>query len=296
MSDRGSAFISYARQDSKAAQRLAQDLKNAGVGVWIDVERIRPGERWRTAVSGAIEQCQYFIAVLSTRSVTHRGYVQAELRDALDLLRQVPESEIFLIPVRLDEAEIVNRDLRELNWVDLFPDWAEGIRRLVAGLGAGSTEPVSAAVAAMNPSVLTPSLYLGWQLGRYEFIQGSEFPEAQAIEPELRAEIEGLLEQRGDRISLTGLSSRQAIRQTLVRALGRGVQEHGAILIGIAAFRARLVGSSSDPTKNEELRRLAFSALLDIDPSVVPNKQALFDRLLQDQPDTVAALAELVQR
>jgi len=296
MNSGGPAFISYARQDSKAAQQLAQDLRNAGVGVWIDVEQIRPGERWRTAVSAAIEHCQYFIAVLSSRSVTHRGYVQAELRDALDLLRQVPESETFLIPVRLDDAEIVNRDLRELNWVDLFPDWADGIRRLVAGLGAGSTEPVSAAVAAMNSGVLTPNLYLGWQLGRYEFIQGSEFPEAHAVEPELRAEMEGLLEQRGDRISLTGLSSGQAIRQTLVRALGRDVQEHGAILIGIAAFRARLVGSSSDPAKNEELRRLAFSALLDIDPSVVPNKLALFDRLLQDQPGSVAAVAELVQR
>jgi predicted transcriptional regulator len=63
----------------------------------------------------------------------------------------------------------------------------------------------------------------------------------------------------------------------------------------MAAFRAQLVGSSSGPAKNEELRRLTFSALLDIDPSVAPNKQALFDRLLQEQPASVAALAELVQ-
>ena len=289
-------FISYARQDSEAAQRLAQDLESSGVGIWIDVERIRPGERWRTAITTAIEECQYFIAVLSTRSVAHRGYVQAELRQALDVLSQVPDSQIYLIPARLDDAEVVHPVLRELNWVDLFPDWTKGIRRLIAGLGAGSAEPVSAGVAAMDPGVLTPSLNLGWQLGRYEFIQGSEFPEAQAVEPELRAEVEGLLAQRGDRMSLTGLSSRQAISQTLVRALGHDLQEHGAILIGIAAFRAQLVGSSSDPAHNEELRRIAFSALLNIDPSVVPNKPALFDRLLQERPASVAAVAELVQR
>ena len=116
-------FISFARGDQEAAQRLARDLKSAGIEVWIDIERIRPGQRWRPAITEAIERCEYFIAILSSRSVTHRGYVQAELREALDVLRQVPESQIFLIPVRLDDVDIVNRDLRELSWVDLFPNW-----------------------------------------------------------------------------------------------------------------------------------------------------------------------------
>jgi hypothetical protein len=290
------AFISYARQDLDAARRLASDLRNAGMDIWIDVERIRPGERWRTAVSTAIESCRYFIPVLSSHSVSHRGYVQAELREALELLRQVPESETFVIPVRIDNAQIVNRELKELSWVDLFPDWKDGVAKLVAGLGAGSAEPVSSTIAAMDPGLLTVSLYLGWQLGRYEFIQGNELPAAQALEPELRAEIEGLLERRGDRTSLAGLPAQQAIRQTLVRALGRDVREHGAVMIGIAAFRVSLVGSSSDAANNEELKRLAFSALLDVDPSLAPNKQALFDRLMQERPKGVTALAELVQR
>ncbi len=290
------AFISYARQDLDAARRLVSDLRNAGIDVWIDEERIRPGERWRTAVSTAIERCQYFIPVLSSRSVSHRGYVQAELREALELLRQVPESDTFVIPVRIDNAQIVNRELKELSWVDLFPDWKEGIAKLLAGLGAGSAEPVSSTIAAMDPGLLTVSLYLGWQLARYEFIQGNELPAAQALEPELRAEIESLLKERGDRTSLAGLPARQAIRQTLVRALGRDLREHGALLIGIAAFRTSLVGSSSDASNNEELKRLAFSALLDVDPNLVPNKQALFDRLLQERPTSVTALAELVQR
>jgi hypothetical protein len=297
MNSGGLAFVSYARQDSEAAQRLAQDLKNAGVGVWIDAERIRPGERWRTTVSTAIEQCQYFIAVLSANSATHRGYVQAEWRQALDLLRQVPESQIYLIPVRLDDAEIVvHPALRELHWVDLFPDWAKGIRKVLASLGAVSAEPISAAVAVLSTGFLAPSLYLGWQLGRYEFIQGSEFPEAQAVEPELRAEIEGLLIQRGDLISLIGLSSHEAIQQTLARALGRDVLEHDAILIGIAAFRAQLVGSSADPAHNEELRQLAFSVLLNIDPRIVPNKPALFEIMLKERPASPAAVAELIRR
>jgi hypothetical protein len=293
-SGRPTAFISYARQDLEAARRLARDLKSAGVDVWIDVDRLRPGERWRPAVSAAIEKSQYFIAVLSSRSVTHRGYVQAELREALDLLRQVPESETFVIPVRLDDADIVNRDLRELNWVDLFPDWAEGIRSLISGLGAGSAESVSATVVEMSPGVLMPSLFLGWQLGRYEIIQGNELPEAKAAESALRSDIEALVEQRGGSIALADTPAGQVIRQILGRAVGHDLREHGAILIGIAAFRANLVGHSSNPANNEELRRLAFSALLDVDPSVVPNKHALFDRLLSEQPASVADLARML--
>ncbi|MEU5261552.1 toll/interleukin-1 receptor domain-containing protein [Amycolatopsis sp. NPDC021455] len=295
-SKRPTAFLSYARQDSESARRLAHDLKNAGVDIWIDVEKIRPGEHWQSAVSAAIERSQYFIAILSSRSVTHRGYVQAELREALELLRQVPESETFLIPVRLDDVEIINRDLKKLSWVDLFPNWSDGLRSLIAGLGAGSSEPVSAMIAGVSSSTLTASLFLGWQLARYEIIQGSEIPEAQAVESELRSEIEVLLEGRGDRISLVGVSARQAIRRTLARALGRDLGEHGSILIGIAAFRVQLVGKSSDPANNEELRQLVFSALLDVDPSVVPNKHALFEELLDERPTTVAALTQMLRR
>lgn len=292
---RDTVFISYARQDGDAALRLAKDLEDAGVDVWIDVERLRPGERWRPAVGEAIERSRYFVAVLSSRSVTHRGFVQAELRSALELLREFPESQTFVIPVRLDDTEIVNRELRELNWVDMFPEWRAGLRRLVAGLGAGSPEAVGAAVTQADRGTLVRNLFLGWQLARYEFVEGNDLPEARAIEPQLRAELEILLQGTGDPVSVAGRPSREVIREAMVRALARDVQEHGAILIGIAGLRAHLVGASPDPAHNEEMKRLVFSSLLDVDPAMVPNKHALFDRLLRERPSTPQALAELLQ-
>lgn len=288
-------FISYARQDGDAALRLANDLRRAGVGVWIDRDSLRPGQRWRPAISDAIENCQYFIAVLSSRSVNHRGYVQAELREALDVLRQVPDSETFVIPVRLDDAKITNRDLRELNWVDLFPDWTRGLQQLVAGLGAGSDDAVSALVLGMTPELLNTRLNLGWQLGRYEIVQGSEFDEARAAEPEVREEIEALLSAVDLECSLEGAAARQTIRRILLRAQSRDVREHGAILIGLAAFRVQLVGNSSDPANDEELKRLVFSALLEVDPTVAPNKHALFDEIMKARPTTIVGLAELLR-
>jgi pimeloyl-ACP methyl ester carboxylesterase len=143
---------------------------------------------------------------------------------------------------------------------------------------------------------LIVSLSLGWQLGRYEFIQGSELPEAQAVEADLRSEIEILSEECGIQVSLAELSSGQAIKQTLIRALVRDVRKHAAILVGMAACRAGLVGTSSDLVNNEKMRQLAFSALLDVDPSIVPNRRAFFDQLLQERPTTISALASMVRR
>jgi hypothetical protein len=48
----------------------------------------------------------------------------------LDALDRVPESQVFLIPVKLDNAAVSNSRLRELQWVDMYPSWAEGFARI----------------------------------------------------------------------------------------------------------------------------------------------------------------------
>ena len=39
-------FISYARTDEAFAVKLARDLRDKGVNVWIDQFDIYPGEKW----------------------------------------------------------------------------------------------------------------------------------------------------------------------------------------------------------------------------------------------------------
>ena len=39
-------FISYAREDSEAAKRLYQELKNAGFIPWLDKESLIAGQNW----------------------------------------------------------------------------------------------------------------------------------------------------------------------------------------------------------------------------------------------------------
>ena len=39
-------FFSYARADAEFVLKLANDLRSAGISLWIDQLDITPGERW----------------------------------------------------------------------------------------------------------------------------------------------------------------------------------------------------------------------------------------------------------
>ena len=127
-------FLSYAREDTTAARRLYSDLISEGVDVWFDQEDLLPGTRWTNAIADAIKNASFFIAVLSKNSVTKRGYVQKELKLALEVLREFPDSDIFLIPVRLDNCHPATDEVASLQWVDLFDNWQVGISRLLTVL------------------------------------------------------------------------------------------------------------------------------------------------------------------
>jgi hypothetical protein len=63
--------------------------------------------------------------------VRKKGGFQAEIRYALACAREVPLDEIFMVPVRLDGCRVPRAIQREYQYVDLFPDWTRGLRRLL---------------------------------------------------------------------------------------------------------------------------------------------------------------------
>jgi hypothetical protein len=131
-----SVFISYAREDATAAMRLYSDLRDVGLQPWLDQESLLPGQKWRSAITRAIEDSRFFIALLSSRSVNRRGFVNKEMVEALEILDTHPESAIYLIPARLNECQPSHEKLRYLNWVDMFPDWEAGLAKIVRAIKA----------------------------------------------------------------------------------------------------------------------------------------------------------------
>jgi hypothetical protein len=136
-------FISYAREDRDSAVRLYNELRHAGLMPWIDVEDLIGGQDWRFAVKEAIRSSSYFLALVSKNSVSKRGYVQKELRDAMEVLQQLPPGQIYLVPVRLDESVPVHQVLADLHWIDLFSSYSQGLRRLLRSLVVDESETAS---------------------------------------------------------------------------------------------------------------------------------------------------------
>jgi hypothetical protein len=123
-------FIAYAREDREAAERLYGELTDAGLDPWMDSVRLLPGQNWPRAIENAIENSDFFIACFSENSANKRGGFQAEIRYALDCARRMPLDEIFIIPIRLNACRVPRAIQREIQYIDFFPDWHEGIRRI----------------------------------------------------------------------------------------------------------------------------------------------------------------------
>lgn len=127
-------FISYGREDIDSARRLRQELGDRGYDVWIDRESLLPGQRWKDTVIQAIRAADAVLVLLSQRSVGRRGFLNREIREALEVLDEQPDATPFLIPARLDDCLPSQAKLSEIHRVDLFPDWSEGMRQIFKAL------------------------------------------------------------------------------------------------------------------------------------------------------------------
>ena len=114
-------FLSHASEDKPKVLKIKQALLSHNVEPWLDSDELKPGVPWNDAIREAMENSDIVLLCFSRTSVNKRGYVQRELRMALDLAEEQPLDMIFLIPVRLDECRVSTR-LGHLQWVNLFEE------------------------------------------------------------------------------------------------------------------------------------------------------------------------------
>jgi len=93
-------FISYAREDEAYALKIFDDLDKVGIEPWIDQKKLLPGHNWQYQVKSNIETSDFFIALISSHSISKKGYVQSELKAALEILENYPHDEGFIIPFK----------------------------------------------------------------------------------------------------------------------------------------------------------------------------------------------------
>lgn len=128
-------FLSYARIDIQRATALYEELKHNNLQVWFDQVELKPGMRWEPAIRKAIQEADYFIALLSHESCSSKGFRHKELRRAIEIMQELPDDKIYVIPARLNDCEPPVGGLSELHRVDLFPSWENGIGQICSTLG-----------------------------------------------------------------------------------------------------------------------------------------------------------------
>jgi len=124
-------FLAHVVEDRPWADRLFEELEQRGYAPWLDRRKLLPGQNWPRAIEEAIDTSDFFIACFSHLSVRKKGSFQAEIRYALDCARRTPLDDAFLIPVRLDDCRVPWRIRREIHYIDLYPDWNRGLKRIV---------------------------------------------------------------------------------------------------------------------------------------------------------------------
>jgi len=129
------AFLAYVQEDADVVERLSDDLEMHGFEPWMDRRKLLPGQNWPRSIEDAIETSDFVIACFSRHSINKKGGFQAEIRYALDCARRVPLDDVFLIPVRLDACTVPSSIRREIQYIDLFPNWERGFRRILTVVG-----------------------------------------------------------------------------------------------------------------------------------------------------------------
>jgi len=96
-------FISHNANDKPFARRLANDLKNHGIEVWIDEAEIKLGDSLIDKISEGITEVDYVAVLLSKHSVSSE-WVKREVNVALT--HEISGKNVKILPLLLEKCEI----------------------------------------------------------------------------------------------------------------------------------------------------------------------------------------------
>jgi len=138
----GMLFFSYSRGNLLIVRSVAGELRRLGYRTWLDLESLRPGERWREAIERAMAASDAMVYCISRLSL-ESAWTSVELRAAR-------ERGLAVVPLLVDDIAIeqLPPTLRELH--------------LISTTGWAPHELPSRAAQAIARSVGRPPLPLSW--------------------------------------------------------------------------------------------------------------------------------------
>lgn len=124
-------FLCHASPDKIAVRTLYDRLREEGFLPWLDEENLLPGQDWQLEIAKVVRFADIVLVCISRNSISRSGFVNREIKYALDVSDQQPEGTIYVIPVRLEDCTVPER-LQKWHWVDLFAE--KGYQKLRSSL------------------------------------------------------------------------------------------------------------------------------------------------------------------
>jgi TolB-like protein len=107
-------FLSYAREDTESARRIADALRAFGLEVWFDQNELRGGDAWDARIRRQIRECALFIPIVSAHTQARgEGYFRREWKLAVDRTHDMSENRAYLVPVITDGTSEAEADVPE---------------------------------------------------------------------------------------------------------------------------------------------------------------------------------------
>jgi len=139
--DARAVFLSYAREDTGAARRIADALRGFGIQVWFDQHELRGGDAWDAKIRHQIRACALFVPVISASTQARsEGYFRREWKIAVDRTHDMHEAVAFIVPVVVDDTAestaLVPEPFLRVQWTRLpggepNPQFVEQVKRLL---------------------------------------------------------------------------------------------------------------------------------------------------------------------
>lgn len=122
-------FLNHASEDKALVVPYVEKLKALGHDPWLD-KRLLPGQEWDEEIQHAFKSSDVVLIFMSPRSVQKRGYVQREIRDALERLKSLLPGDIGVIPLMLEECAVPQHISRVLQYIRIPNEWHKVVESL----------------------------------------------------------------------------------------------------------------------------------------------------------------------
>ncbi len=137
----GGVFLSYAREDTDAARRIAEAMRAFGVDAWFDQSELRGGDAWDAKIRKQIRECALFMPIISAATQARgEGYFRREWKMAVERTHDMAASRVFVVPVVIDDTPEAGAEAPEefmrVQWTRLqhgapTPEFIAQVKRLL---------------------------------------------------------------------------------------------------------------------------------------------------------------------